>query len=140
MPSKRQKRSAMRRLCPSVRSLLTSLVLGLLLMALGAESQSATAQQFTFDSDQPIQSLEEKVRSNRLQRQVESLTDQNRAHNDRSARISTDVVNKPQTHRVERDRSASTTRGSSRSDARSDNSSSRDRSKVKSSSNDEGGN
>lgn len=49
----------MRRLCSCVRSVLTSLVLGLLLMALGAETHSATAQQPTFNPDQPVQSLEQ---------------------------------------------------------------------------------
>jgi hypothetical protein len=79
----------------------------------------------------------DEVRSPRLQRQVESLTDRNRAHNGRSPRISTDVVNRPQIDRVELDRSASKTVRRNRSDARSDNSSSRDRSKIENSSDDE---
>lgn len=49
----------MRRPDTSFRLLITGLVLGLLLMVLGGEGQTAAAQQPAFDSDQPIQSLEQ---------------------------------------------------------------------------------
>lgn len=51
----------MRRLCSCARSVLTGLVLGLLLVALAAEPHPATAQQSTFNPDQPVQSLEQAV-------------------------------------------------------------------------------
>jgi len=49
----------MRRLCPPSRSSLIGLFLGLLLVAVGGEPHTATAQAPSFDSDQPIQSLEQ---------------------------------------------------------------------------------
>lgn len=49
----------MRRPDPSFRLLITGFVLGLLLMALGGEGQTATAQAPSFDSDRPVQSLKQ---------------------------------------------------------------------------------
>lgn len=43
----------------SLRSPVAGLVLGLLLVAVGGEAQTATAQKLTFDADQPIQSLKQ---------------------------------------------------------------------------------